>query len=247
MDGWKQTSDTPPHPLTSNRYKPDELPAALHPQALRELRTMSRVFMVVVLISLVPGISSPDHQRIFTRHTGTNVILEFPVPTDTTSIWLNKADSNKYIFYCRDGHPTHLKDQEESFKGRVEGTDCDKINGTVTITLSNLTSSDSGTYEFQGMESDGRRFNETIILIVTDPVNPLVYVLCAGPVVCIIIGLIYKGRRRKPQIRTNEPSVELDLEEENEDDDDTAHCLSEKKSPLMNIDSAVVPNVSQMK
>ncbi|XP_030609991.1 butyrophilin subfamily 2 member A1-like [Archocentrus centrarchus] len=119
-----------------------------------------------ILLSICVLVVSAD-QRIFTRHTGTNVTLEFPVPTDTTAIWLKRPGSDKYIF--RNGHPTRLEHQEESFKGRVEGTDCDKINGTVTITLSNLISSDNGTYEFQGMDSDGRRFNETIFLNVTDP------------------------------------------------------------------------------
>ncbi|XP_030609095.1 uncharacterized protein LOC115796800 [Archocentrus centrarchus] len=108
-------------------------------------------------------------QRVFTRHTGMNLTLEFQAPAGSDHVRLVRLGSDKYIFYCRDGHPIHPKDQEESFKGRVEGTDCDKINGTVTIPLLNLTSSDSGAYEFHGVDSDGRRFSETIILNVTDP------------------------------------------------------------------------------
>lgn len=104
-----------------------------------------------------------------TCHTGMNVTLKFPVSNGTTSLWLKRAGSDKYISYCQDRIPTRPEDQEESFKGRVEGMDCDKINGTVTVTLSNLTISDSGTYEFHRVDSDGRRFNETIFLNVTDP------------------------------------------------------------------------------
>lgn len=98
-----------------------------------------------------------------------NAILTFQVPTGNVSVWVKRLHNEKYIFYCRDGNPTRPSDQEESFKGRVEGMNCNRINGTVSVTLRNLTRNDNGTYEFQGVDRDGRVFNETVFLIVTDP------------------------------------------------------------------------------
>lgn len=102
-----------------------------------------------------------------------SVNLTFQVPTDTTSVWLKRLekykDNDKYISYCQDSTPTRPSDQEESIKGRVEGMDCSNISGTVSVTLKNLTSNDSGTYELQGVDHSGRYFNKTVFLNVTDP------------------------------------------------------------------------------
>lgn len=111
---------------------------------------------------------SPSEQWIF-RHTGMNVTLTFLVPTSTTSLWLKRFNNEKYISYCRDGQPARPSDQEESFRGRVEGMDCNRINGNVSVIVRNLTCNDSGTYELHGVDRDERRFNKTVFLIVTDP------------------------------------------------------------------------------
>lgn len=116
--------------------------------------------------------SSASDQQIL-RHPGMSVNLTFQVPTDTTSVWLKRLekykDNDKYISYCQDSTPTRPSDQEESIKGRVEGMDCSNISGTVSVTLKNLTSNDSGTYELQGVDHSGRYFNKTVFLNVTDP------------------------------------------------------------------------------
>ncbi|XP_025761731.1 uncharacterized protein LOC102079562 isoform X2 [Oreochromis niloticus] len=126
------------------------------------------------IITINLNITDPpaSDQQIF-RQAGMSVNLTFLVPTGTTSVWLKRLekykDNEKYISYCKDLTPTHPNDQEESFKGRVEGMDCSNISGTVSVTLKNLTRNDSGTYEFHGVDHGGRYFNKTVFLNVTDP------------------------------------------------------------------------------
>ncbi|XP_005754329.1 uncharacterized protein LOC102208681 isoform X1 [Pundamilia nyererei] len=128
--------------------------------------------LLVIRVSL--GSAASDQQIL--RHPGMSVNLTFQVPTDTTSVWLKRLekykDNDKYISYCQDSTPTRPSDQEESIKGRVEGMDCSNISGTVSVTLKNLTSNDSGTYELQGVDHSGRYFNRTVFLNVTDPGQP---------------------------------------------------------------------------
>ncbi|XP_039892311.1 uncharacterized protein LOC120736334 isoform X2 [Simochromis diagramma] len=128
--------------------------------------------LLVIRVSL--GSAASDQQIL--RHPGMSVNLTFQVPTDTTSVWLKRLekykDNDKYISYCKDSTPTRPSDQEESIKGRVEGMDCSNISGTVSVTLKNLTSNDSGTYELQGVDHSGRYFNRTVFLNVTDPGQP---------------------------------------------------------------------------
>lgn len=116
--------------------------------------------------------SSASDQQIL-GHPGMSVNLTFQVPMGTTSVWLKRLekykDNDKYISYCQDSTPTRPSDQEESFKGRVEGMDCSNISGTVSVTLKNLNRNDSGTYELQGVDHSGRYFNKTVFLNVTDP------------------------------------------------------------------------------
>ncbi|CAI5660769.1 unnamed protein product [Oreochromis niloticus] len=190
---------------------------------------MCRVFTVLFITSLFQR-TSPGEQWIF-KHTGMNATLTFPVPTGNVSVWLKKLHNEKYIFYCRDGNPTRPSDQEESFKGRVEGMDCNRINGTVSVTLRNLTRNHNGTYNFQGVDHDGRVFNETVFLIVTDPVNPWLHVLWAGLVVCCVIGLIYTGRNRKREFFScDPPCVKTDLGKDDGNDENSVF-VPEKKNP----------------
>ncbi|CAI5660785.1 uncharacterized protein LOC109199325 isoform X1 [Oreochromis niloticus] len=105
-------------------------------------------------------------------HPGMSVTLTFQVPTGTKSVWLKRLPNEKYISYCQDLTPTRPSDQEESFKGRVEGMDCSNIRGTVSVTLKNLTRNDSGTYELQVVDHGRQLFNKTVFLNVTDPGQP---------------------------------------------------------------------------
>lgn len=101
-----------------------------------------------------------------------SVNLTFQVPTGTKSVWLKRLPNEKYISYCKDLRPTRPSDQEESFKGRVEGMDCSNISGTVSVTLKNLTRNDSGTYELQVVDHGRQLFNKTVFLNVTDRGQP---------------------------------------------------------------------------
>ncbi|XP_025761739.1 uncharacterized protein LOC109199323 isoform X3 [Oreochromis niloticus] len=121
--------------------------------------------LLAVCVSL--GSAASD-QQIF-RQAGMSVNLTFPVPTGTKSVWLKRLPNEKYISYCQDLTPTRPSDQEESFKGRVEGMDCSNISGTVSVTLKNLTRNDSGTYELQVVDHGRQLFNKTVFLNVTDP------------------------------------------------------------------------------
>ncbi|XP_039461913.1 CMRF35-like molecule 8 [Oreochromis aureus] len=121
--------------------------------------------LLAVCVSL--GSAASDQQIL--GHPGMSVNLTFQVPTGTTSVWLKRLPNKKYICYCQDLTSTRPSDQEESFKGRVEGMDCSNISSTVSVTLKNLTRNDSGTYELQGVDHGGRYFNKTVFLNVTDP------------------------------------------------------------------------------
>ncbi|XP_026019040.1 uncharacterized protein LOC113019497 [Astatotilapia calliptera] len=127
--------------------------------------------LMLVVVATASTFAASDQQIL--RHPGMSVNLTFQVPTDTTSVWLKRLEkyknNDKYISYCQDSTPTRPSDQEESIKGRVEGMDCSNISGTVSVTLKNLTSNDSGTYELQGVDHSGRYFNKTVFLNVTDP------------------------------------------------------------------------------
>lgn len=107
--------------------------------------------------------SSASDQQIL-GHPGMSVNLTFQVPTGTISVWLKILPNKKYISYCQDLTPTRPSDQEESFKGRVEGMDCSNISVIVSVTLKNLTRNESGTYELQGVDHGGRFFSKTVFL-----------------------------------------------------------------------------------
>ncbi|XP_039461888.1 uncharacterized protein LOC120435825 [Oreochromis aureus] len=123
--------------------------------------------LMLVVVATASTVAASDQQIL--GHPGMSVNLTFQVPTDTISVWLKRLPNEKYISYCQDLMPPRPSDQEESFKGRVEGMDCSNISGTVSVTLNNLTRSDSGTYELQGVDHGGRLFNKTVFLNVTDP------------------------------------------------------------------------------
>ncbi|KAL7375579.1 hypothetical protein ABVT39_020202 [Epinephelus coioides] len=92
--------------------------------------------------------------------------------------WTRPDLEPEYVLFYRDGHfDTDL--QHPSFTGRVELVDRDLKDGDVSLTLKDVTSRDSGTYECR-VKSDGSRLTKRAI-IKTDPIT-VIYLEVTGAV-----------------------------------------------------------------
>nr|XP_020475825.1 V-set domain-containing T-cell activation inhibitor 1-like [Monopterus albus] len=100
---------------------------------------------VLVLLLLCPAASGEDLQV----ELGQNVNL--PCKTNSSHIraveWTKTdLEEPEYVLFYRDGHLDGA-DQHSSFKGRVDLLDRQMKNGDLTLSLRNVTSTDTGTYE----------------------------------------------------------------------------------------------------
>ncbi|XP_078020859.1 uncharacterized protein LOC117245929 [Epinephelus lanceolatus] len=113
-----------------------------------------------------------------TVHPGDNVTLRCEAGDVSIRAveWTRPDLEPQYVLFYRHKHsdPTH---QHPSFTGRVELVDRELKDGDVSLTLKNVTSRDSGTYECRVKSGGSRRTKRAIIK--TDPIT-VIYLEVTG-------------------------------------------------------------------
>ncbi|KAL7374968.1 hypothetical protein ABVT39_009956 [Epinephelus coioides] len=110
-------------------------------------------------------------QHVMTVHPGDNVTLRCEAGNvSILAVEWTRADLEppQYVLLNRDGH-FDTTFQHPSFTGRVEVEDRKLKDGDVSLTLKNVTSRDSGTYECR-VKSGGSRLKKRAILK-TNPIT----------------------------------------------------------------------------
>uniref|UniRef100_A0A3Q3ILB3 Ig-like domain-containing protein n=1 Tax=Monopterus albus TaxID=43700 RepID=A0A3Q3ILB3_MONAL len=98
---------------------------------------------------------------------GDNVTLSCRAPSSTNIIvveWSRTDLEPQYVFVYRDGR-SDPRDQNESFKDRVELKDSEMKDGDVSLVLRNVTINDSGTYECFVVQEKTHRWKRSPQLI----------------------------------------------------------------------------------
>uniref|UniRef100_A0A3Q3M186 Ig-like domain-containing protein n=1 Tax=Mastacembelus armatus TaxID=205130 RepID=A0A3Q3M186_9TELE len=113
-------------------------------------------------------------QRTITAEPGQNVTLTCRAPSSTKILalqWTRPDLDPEYVFLYRDGWFDPVN-QHPSVKERVELKDSQMKDGDVSVTLKDVTFTDTGTYEcrvFQGSQTTRSELSQLVILTVTDP------------------------------------------------------------------------------
>ncbi|XP_049923520.1 myelin-oligodendrocyte glycoprotein-like [Epinephelus moara] len=113
--------------------------------------------MVTFLLLLFPLCAAASDQHV-TVHPGDDVTLRCEAGDVSISAveWTRADLEPQYVLFYRDGR-LERKQQHPSFKGRVELEDRELKDGDVSLTLKNVTSSDSGRYECRVAAGGSRR------------------------------------------------------------------------------------------
>ncbi|XP_049923545.1 putative butyrophilin subfamily 2 member A3 isoform X1 [Epinephelus moara] len=125
--------------------------------------------MAPFLLLLFPLCAAASDQHV-TVHPGDNVTLRCEAGNVSIRVveWTRADLEPQYVLLYSDGHFDPTK-QHPSFTGRVELVDRELKDGDVSLTLKNVTSRDSGTYECRVAAGGSRRTKRAIIK--TDPIR----------------------------------------------------------------------------
>ncbi|XP_049424332.1 butyrophilin subfamily 2 member A2-like isoform X3 [Epinephelus fuscoguttatus] len=125
--------------------------------------------MAPFLLLLFPLCAAASDQHV-TVHPGHDVTLRCEAGDVSILVveWTRPDLEPQYVLFYRDGR-LEIKRQHPSFKGRVELVDRELKDGDVSLTLKNVTSRDSGTYECR-VAAGGSRYSKRAI-IKTDPIR----------------------------------------------------------------------------
>ncbi|XP_049917546.1 uncharacterized protein LOC126400688 [Epinephelus moara] len=104
--------------------------------------------MAPFLLLLSPLCAAASDQHVMTVHPGDDVTLRCEAGDVSILVveWTRPDLESQYVLLYRDGRSDPTK-QHPSFTGRVELVDRELKGGDVSLTLKNVTSRDSGTYE----------------------------------------------------------------------------------------------------
>nr|XP_033465515.1 CD226 antigen-like [Epinephelus lanceolatus] len=179
--------------------------------------------MAPFLLLLFPLCAAASDQHV-TVHPGDDVTLRCEAADVSIRAveWTRPDLEPQYVLFYRDGH-LEIKQQHPSFTGRVELEDRELKDGDVSLTLKNVTSSDSGTYECR-VKSDGftrtKRANidddpiRVIYLEVTDsedgnstPILVAVGVVAVLLVAAAVFVAVWRYKRRSDQ-RSERPAAD---------------------------------------
>ncbi|XP_028419356.1 butyrophilin-like protein 9 [Perca flavescens] len=174
---------------------------------------------LMFLLFLLSEAASDLH--VVTVLPGANATLPCQAADSSISVvdWSRPDLEPDNVFFYRDGH-LEPKQQNPSFKDRVDLVDRDLKDGNVSVTLKNVSRHDAGTYECR-VEPDGSRRKKrafldsepirTIHLQVPEPAGARGYgglvagvagaLLLVVAVAAVVVGLIYKRRRdNRPEL-----------------------------------------------
>ncbi|XP_030580091.1 coxsackievirus and adenovirus receptor-like [Archocentrus centrarchus] len=130
-------------------------------------------------------------QETITAESGQNVTLTCRAPNHSIDIveWSRADLKSQHVFVCWDGQVLP-EEQHPSFKNRVDLQDRQMKDGDVSVSLKNVTFSDTGTYECRVQrEDDSVELIITITLSVAPPPGPTGGTTEDGGSVGLIIGL----------------------------------------------------------
>ncbi|XP_049923538.1 putative butyrophilin subfamily 2 member A3 [Epinephelus moara] len=125
--------------------------------------------MTAFLLLLLPLCAAASDQHV-TVHPGDDVTLRCEAG-DVSILaveWTRPDLEPQYVLFHSDGH-YDTDQQHPSFTDRVELVDRELKGGDVSLTLKNVTSRDSGTYECRVATGGSRRTKRAIIK--TDPIT----------------------------------------------------------------------------
>ncbi|XP_026181340.1 CD276 antigen homolog [Mastacembelus armatus] len=119
-------------------------------------------------------------QRTITAEPGQNVTLPGRAPSSTEILalqWTRPDLDPEYVFLYRNGRFDRIN-QHPSFKERVELKDSQMKDGDVSVTLKDVTFTDTGTYECRVAQSQTKRRKRGVLK--TEPISTVHLRVSAG-------------------------------------------------------------------
>ncbi|XP_063325882.1 kin of IRRE-like protein 1 [Pelmatolapia mariae] len=144
-----------------------------------------RVFMAETdswdLISFIHLKVDPPEPNNITAESGQNVTLTCRAPNNKIRVVWSRADlKDEYVLVYRDGH-FDPDNQHPSFKNRVDLQDRQMKDGDVSLTLKDVTISDTGTYECHVFMEETHSWEFISIIIYLHVVRPDEKIITAEP------------------------------------------------------------------
>ncbi|XP_033181596.1 V-set and immunoglobulin domain-containing protein 8-like [Mastacembelus armatus] len=176
------------------------------------------------LLSLCLLVCVSEGQRTITAEPGQNVTLPGRAPSSTKILalqWTRPDLDPDYVFFYRDGRFDRIN-QHPSFKERVELKDSQMKDGDVSVTLKDVTFTDTGTYECRVAQSQTKRRKRGVVE--SEPIS-IVHLRVSGGhghvglavgltvvgillLVAAVVGFMFYRKRCRPTDQNPDPRPE---------------------------------------